>query len=221
MPVEMVETALARKGSIQELVVSKEELRGASVRAGGRANRREGCPEPEQILALVEQAGPEPGRQATLEHVRACGACRREYDLLRSAPDGRAAAHRRRVVPLAAVLVVILLFLGTMLYVAFRSGTSDEAFLGDAPSVELVNPRGEARSRPISFIWRSREQTALYRLEVLTAAGDVVYTTETRDTAIALPGDVPLTTGDTYRWWVSVRTGDGREARSPVFSFTP
>ena len=199
-----------------------DELRAAYADVvASRPLQREGCPAPEQLRALVERAGPEPDRRATLDHVMGCSACRREYDLMQSVAAGRAADRQRRLVPLAAAATVVLLFGGTIAFVALRARSEADALRGTTEPVELVNPRGAEGSRPVNFIWRSQPEGAVYTLEVFTPAGDVVYTTETRDTAVALPPDLPLTTGETYHWWVSVHTPDGRDARSSLVSFIP
>jgi len=46
---------------------------------------REGCPEVERVLALVERSGSEEARLALLDHVMACPHCHAEFELLRSA----------------------------------------------------------------------------------------------------------------------------------------
>ena len=186
-----------------------------------RAVGRDGCPVPEQIRALVEHAGPEPDRLVTLDHVMGCSACRREYDLMQSVAAGRAMDRQRRLVPLAAAATVLLLFGSTIAFVALRARSQADALRGNVSAVELVSPRGAQGSRPVNFIWRAHPEGGVYTLEVFTPAGDVVYTTETRDTAVALPPDLTLTTGETYHWWVSVSTPDGRDARSSPVSFTP
>lgn len=198
-----------------------DELRAANADVvANRSVQREGCPAPDQIRALVERAGPEPDRLATLDHVMGCSACRREYDLMQVAA-GRGADRRRRLVPLAAAATVVLLFGSTIAFVALRANREAGALRRSGSTVELVSPRGAEGNRPVNFIWRSQAGGAVYTLEVFTPAGDVIYTTETRDTAVALPPDLTLTTGETYHWWVSVHTPDGRDVRSLPVSFTP
>jgi hypothetical protein len=46
---------------------------------------REGCPEVERLLALVERSGSEEARLALLDHVMACPHCHAEFELLRAA----------------------------------------------------------------------------------------------------------------------------------------
>jgi len=46
---------------------------------------REGCPEIERLLALVDRSGSEEARLALLDHVMACPHCHAEFELLRAA----------------------------------------------------------------------------------------------------------------------------------------
>jgi hypothetical protein len=46
---------------------------------------REGCPEVERLLAVVERSGSEAARLGLLDHVMACPHCHAEFELLRAA----------------------------------------------------------------------------------------------------------------------------------------
>jgi hypothetical protein len=46
---------------------------------------REGCPEVDRLLTLVERNGSEEARLALLDHVMACPHCHAEFELLRAA----------------------------------------------------------------------------------------------------------------------------------------
>lgn len=46
---------------------------------------REGCPEVERLLGLVERSGSEEARLTDLDHVMACPHCHAEFELLRAA----------------------------------------------------------------------------------------------------------------------------------------
>ena len=46
---------------------------------------REGCPEIDRLLVLVERRGTEEARLALLDHVMACRHCHAEFELLRAA----------------------------------------------------------------------------------------------------------------------------------------
>jgi hypothetical protein len=46
---------------------------------------REGCPELERLLDLINRTGGEEGRLALLDHVMGCPHCQAEFELLRAA----------------------------------------------------------------------------------------------------------------------------------------
>ncbi|HTS88084.1 MAG TPA: hypothetical protein VMG41_06285 [Gemmatimonadales bacterium] len=46
---------------------------------------REGCPEVDRLLALIERSGQEEARLALLDHVMACPHCHAEFEFLRAA----------------------------------------------------------------------------------------------------------------------------------------
>lgn len=138
-----------------------------------------------------------------------------------TAPDHQPAAPRFAL-GLAIAAALLLGLSGLLLWWAW-SGTRapSEAIRGGAGAIELVSPRGEATSRPITFVWRAAPGPARYTVEVSTAEGEPVYRTEVGDTAVALPGSVALVPGQEYHWFVSVRLADGGATRSPIARFRP
>lgn len=189
---------------------------------GRRSTGRGRCPAPEAIGALVERRGSEVDRLATLDHVMNCDECKAEFDLIETVVDASPEPVRRFAVPLSAAAVVALLFSAVLLFMATRgrSGPVDLPRRG-APTVELLSPRGSAAGRPLTFVWRSAKVPARYSLEVLNASGDAIWTAEVNDTAVVMPDDTPLVVGETYQWWVQVRTSGGVEASSQPVRFKP
>ena len=187
-------------------------------RPAGRAS----CPPVEAIGAIVERRGAEMERLATLDHVMNCGACQAEFDLIQATAAGQPLPARRYSTSLAAAASIALLVSAAMLFRAVKARDGgDETMRGASDAIELVTPRGETGSRPVSFVWRAVPGVVRYGLEVFNAAGDPVYTTEVRDTAAVLPGDTRLVAGETYHWWVLVRTSEGAEVRSRPVTFKP
>lgn len=62
--------------------------------------------------------------------------------------------------------------------------------------------------------WRAVAGAVRYHVEVLDAAGDVVFAAGTRDTTLALPDAVWPTAPASYEWWVRARLADGGTRRS-------
>jgi len=73
------------------------------------------------------------------------------------------------------------------------------------------------------FRWRSQPDRPLYRLSVMEAAGQEVWTAETGDTVLALPIQISLGRGRTYFWTVDALGVDGRTrtSRTKQFSTAP
>ena len=138
-----------------------------------------------------------------------------------TAPDRRPAAPRFAL-GLAFAAALLLGLSGLLLWWAWSGiRASSEAIRGGAGAIELVSPKGDATSRPITFVWRAAPEPARYTVEVSTAEGESVYRTEVGDTAVALPGNIALVPGQEYHWFVSVRLADGSATRSPIARFRP
>src|SRR5215510_6062414 len=101
--------------------VTDEALREAYERAldARRVTGREACVSPEAMLSLLRREGSEEQRLETLDHVMDCGACRSEFELLRSIEQAGAASaeqarpamlqiSRRLADPLALAASVLL-----------------------------------------------------------------------------------------------------------------
>jgi hypothetical protein len=193
---------------------------------------RSPCVPPEAILALVRRSGPEAERLATLDHVMACAACRRELDVLRaveragvdtgaepaasgnvvplSAPRPRLAPARRPVVALAlAASVLAAVGVARLLQ---RPDDAPDVLRGDAKGVEATLPeRGATVRPPVTFAWHPVPGASRYAVEVVAPGGRAAWTTETSATSATLSAALPP--GE-YRWWVRVVGGaaDGRSS---------
>src|SRR5262249_21807022 len=101
--------------------VTDEALREAYQQAldARRGNGREACTSPEAMLSVLRGEGAEEQRLALLHHLVGCGACRSEFELLRSIEEAGAGtterarpallrSPQRLVVPLALAASLIL-----------------------------------------------------------------------------------------------------------------
>ena len=67
----------------------------------------------------------------------------------------------------------------------------------------LLSPATEAKAgTPLLFSWQPVEGARRYRLEVLSASGEVALEAETTDTVVASDMARQLAPGD-YQWWVT------------------
>jgi hypothetical protein len=204
--------------------VNDERLRAiyGDVMTSRSRSRPSACPEPEAILALVRREGPEETRLATLDHVMSCTACRPEFDLVRSielaGADAGAVARpgRRWMAPLAlAASVLLAVVIGR--HVLVRTPEGDVVRSGGKDRLTLLAPPTEATTgSPILFAWHPIEGAGRYRLEVMSAGGEVVLEAETADTAIVLRSAADLAPGE-YQWWVGATApADARSALRPL-----
>ncbi len=200
--------------------MNDQQLR--DVYSGLMTRRTEPCPAPESILALVRREGAEDARLATLDHVMSCADCKAEFDLLRSIEQAGAEAgaaakpgRKRWMGPLAlAASVLLAVVIGRF---AIPSVPESEIMRSGDGGVTLLAPPPEAPAGdPLSFAWHPIEGAGRYRLEVLTAGGDLALEAETADTTITLQGVADLAPGE-YQWWVGA-SSPGSSARS---SFRP
>lgn len=173
---------------------------------------RAGCPSPERLRALVERQGPEAERLRTLDHVMACGACRPEFELLRTAVTAAGPPRHSRPGSLALVAVLVLALGLTVIWRMLDRGP--EPLRGPPGDITLIS--GNA---PASFAWHPVPGARAYVAEVLDQKDALRYRLQTRDTAFVLPDSVGLVAGATYRWWVQAILPDGRVIRSSVDQF--
>ncbi len=199
----------------------REVYAGVMAARGRRSARAVACPAPEAMLALARREGAEEDRLVTLDHVMSCADCRAEFDLLRSieiagAEAGAAAKPGRRSWLMPAALAASVLLAVLIGRLALPTPSEDEIVRsGEDGGVTLLAPPAEAAAgSPMVFAWHPIPGASRYRLEVLTAEGEVALEAETADTTITLRGVADLTPGD-YQWWVGT-TAAGASLRSSL-----
>jgi hypothetical protein len=203
--------------------MNDDTLRQAYARhvAGRAPDRRDSCPSPEALLAVVERTGPEPDRLATLDHAMSCASCGRELELLRvaaAAGEGSAARTRRFIQGPArfAAAAAILVAFATIATVTLRRNDGSILRGGD---IALVSPVGIVVQVPVLLTWRRSPDATIYEVEVLSPAGDSAFAAVTRDTSLVLPAAATTAAGE-YVWLVRARLTDGGQATSAPRRFT-
>lgn len=185
---------------------------------------RAACPSPEALLALVERAGSEVERMRTLDHVMSCAACRRDFDLLRTATESatRALTERgtvqsigpRRHLPWRPLAIAAGLVVAVGIGVWSRDVRTPTPPLlrGRGHTVALLAP--EPRSDGSLLLrWRRLPDAARYRVELFTPSGRMVAGATLADSSyVVAPGAAAF--GDSLRWMVTAIRGDGSETRS-------
>ena len=165
----------------------------------------------EDILAVVERKGSEQHRTAVLNRLLATAEGRRELDLVRAAVRASqpARAHRFRI-PLAIAATLVLAVLGRF---AFRNNPPTDVLRGDPTALVLwAPPANVTTTDSLRFAWSPVLDARQYQVEVLDDSGLITWTQTIPDTSIALPGNVSLAPGRTYRWRVVAKRESGEIA---------
>jgi hypothetical protein len=158
-------------------------------------------------------------RRRVETHIDECAACRREIVALLpithpgESPDNRIVHRPRRWwIPAAAAAVIAAMAMPRLTRnapgpdVPQRARPVTEA--GSRSRLAIVAPADDATvAGPLVFTWRSANAD-VYRIAIVTASGDSVWTTDTGDTTITLPDGVALQPDRAYFWRVdAIGTG--------------
>lgn len=164
-------------------------------------------PSPEVLAAYASQAASAEERKAVERHLLVCPDCRRDWA---EGVELSATRSRRRWltvgIPVAAAAALAIAVLGPWNH-APEAGAG-RVFRGEqregTRSFPAIAPAdGERVSLDtLVFRWHSEGDGAHYVLTVTDTNGDVVWTTNTSDTAVALPRTVALRPGERYYWYV-------------------
>jgi hypothetical protein len=188
------------------------------------------CPGPEALLAVAERRGSEAHRLGTLDHVMACEACKRDFELLRSARVARDTLEREQEAPpifrfrprtalaLAAVLATVIA--GGALFRQMTAGDSGTIVRGGGAAISVVSPPEQSQvGGDLLLVWRPLAQAARYEVEILQADGSVLGAWTTTDTVFVVPNGIAIVAGE-YQWWVRSQAPNGSGARSAIRRFT-
>jgi anti-sigma factor RsiW len=168
------------------------------------------------------------GRLAAVEvsrveaHLAECDACRLEIVAIRRLLRSRT---RRRLWPAIAGLAAAAALL-LMLFRPDERGGSGKPPLrgggtGDVEAPVAITPAANATisTESIGFTWRGSRAAVSYRLTLTDERGDVVWSTQTTDTAVVIPSSVRLGNGRVYYWYVDALLPDGRSTTTGVHRF--
>ena len=145
-------------------------------------------------------------------HIDRCATCRGELSALsrvvhaESRDQRRPGRGRRWWIPAAAAAAVVALLaprLTTNAPDADLAPRTRRVIDSDGrPHLTIVSPTdGAVTGRPFVFTWRAGSAD-VYRIVVVTESGEVVWSTDTSDTTVALPDSVLLQPGRAYFWHV-------------------
>lgn len=177
----------------------------------------------ERIAAYLDGRLPAPELKQFESHVADCVTCRREVLSIAQTLSGRSRSPlvTAGFVAAAAVLVLVLVLApadgrggATSPVARQRSPTAAEI-----PSVSGLSPADGTvlDESEVTFAWRWLEADAMYRVTVLNADGDEIWSGDTEDSTISLPADIALQPSERYFWRVDALLRGGRPTASTTF----
>lgn len=180
-------------------------------------------PLPEALLALAERSGREAERLEVLDHVMACDACRREFDLVRASVVAAAVPRQRTwfrspSIGLMAIAATLLMAAGVRLYVTSRDAETRSLLRGGSPVTTY--PVRWLPSVGAGLAWRPTEGAASYRLEVVDEAGVAVVDSTMRDTTFVVM-DSLVRNRRGLSWSVTTTLADGSTVTSLPIRLAP
>lgn len=179
-------------------------------------------------VAAYAEGRMDPDERARFEdHLAICAPCREEMIAVRRILDTRRTSLLRSPLLLAAAASVVLLVAVPLIRHGGENQPGPGAVLhrsfptAGAP-VETVAPLNDAEVQggtPLRFVWRNEEEGSTFRLTLLDEEGNLVWSTNTGDTTVAVPEEIRLDRGGVYFWYVDALSPDGRSATSGPRSF--
>ena len=188
-----------------------------------RAAMRGSHPEPEALLAVAERSGTEAVRLDVLDHVMACGTCRRELDLIR-ASLAAAGMPRQRTwfrspsIGLMALAAMLLVIAGVRLFMVSTDLESGPRLRG--ASAVAAYPVRWLPSVGAGLAWRPAADATSYRVEVVDESGTAVVDSTLRDTSFVVPESL-LRARRGLSWSVTATLGDGSTLTSLPVRLVP
>ncbi len=177
----------------------------------------------EQIAAYLDRKLAAVERSEIEVHLADCTECRTE--LLSVTRILQTRRLKRRLYTMgslaaAAVLAGLLLFAPDGTRNATVEDTRRAADVGTEgiQQIDILTPSQgmTVRRADLSFGWLSVGEDVLYSLAVLDTAGNEVWTGNTTDSILLLPGAVALAQGVNYFWYVDALLPDGRSATTGI-----
>jgi hypothetical protein len=170
-------------------------------------------------------------REMVESHLADCRSCRQQViSARRLLHPQRANRPLLWIAPAAAAAVVAWIAFGPSLGPRrpvddVVRGNQDSVTADAAATLLVISPvNGDTVERAgVVFAWRGTGGQPLFRLTLSDVSGKELWSEQTRDTTLVLPGNVSLDPGRTYFWYVDALGADGRSltTRTRRFSTVP
>jgi len=182
---------------------------------------------PDELATWLTKGPTSTEARRVTAHLAECDVCREEaIEVSQLVRVGRRPGHRswlRKGVTLAlAASVTLAVWVGRQ-----SRSAPPEVVRSVSPSAALtpIAPLGtmSLASGPVAFTWRPAVGAVEYRLTLLDAAGSVIWSHVTTDTAVILPLAVSLARNTSYFWYVDAlqSNGESSTSRSREFRLAP
>ena len=172
----------------------------------------------ERMIDVLERRGSEEERRDVLAEILRSPACREEFELLRAVVRASQPVKTPTFLsPMWRWAAGIALVAGLGLAAMWWSRPADP-LRGTGGAIVLHAPAENARAESLpGFVWSAVPGALQYRLEVVTDAGAVAFSTTLRDTTVIAPPSVALPPGR-YLWLIVAEMPTGQPIRSEVRS---
>jgi hypothetical protein len=149
-------------------------------------------------------------REQFENHLAECPDCRRAVIEARSLLNRLRPPWRVNAVVgvLAAVLVVVAIDLKVRQNADLPGEPTRAAATTDA-GIRPYGPMGDVRRTDLRFVWSPLPNAISYKVVLVDANSQPLWSTTAADTSIALPTSVPLHVGERYFWGADALGSDG------------
>jgi hypothetical protein len=199
----------------------------------GHADPASGHPDEEAWARLAAHELPPDETRALADHLARCSECGQIYRALADLEQGARAfdpavpaqpqaTGRWNVLALGGGLAAAAVLAWVMVrpLPPPASPPPSTEVRGGAAAAVPVRPLGALTARPAVFEWRPAADARAYRVQLLDAQGDTIWSsTEVTGTTVTLPGDVVLRPGRHYWQVLAVPAGGGQMSASPMADF--
>ena len=170
------------------------------------------------IASYLDRRMSDAERERFENHLAECPECRRaviEADTLikRVRPTWRGNAMIGLV---AAALVLVAVDLTVQ---HTRKPTPTRAVRSVDSGLTAYGPMGDVTRSGLRFVWSPLAGAISYKIAVVDATSQPVWSTTASDTTIALPASVSLHAGETYMWVVDGLAADGTTHSTGLHEF--
>jgi hypothetical protein len=173
----------------------------------------------DQVAAFVDHRLQGTERAAVESHLAECADCRAEViEVERLVGGVRRYRTRSLVVGGLAIAAGLLLVVSTLQH---RGGRPDNGNLrgAGANAVIPVGPTGVMQRSGLALTWHGTGGGSTYKVTLSNAAGSTLWTTDTRDTTVAVSADIVLAPDVEYQWVVDALLPQGTSRTSGPQSF--